>query len=166
MLGLLLSSLAMNARSDGDYDSARRLAEESLALRRKRGTDWAVARSLILVGHIALDVAEPEVALQAFREALTIVRRVGDRRGLAESLAGLARYSKEPATAMRLAAAADVLLEAAGAQYRDPLLVATDDHVRELRAQLGPRAAAIEAEARAMSLDDAMVLAQETAGLC
>jgi hypothetical protein len=42
------------------------------------------------------------------------------------------------------------------------LLIANDDRVREMRAQLGPRATAIEAEARAMSVDDAIALAEET----
>jgi hypothetical protein len=43
------------------------------------------------------------------------------------------------------------------------LLIANDDRVREMRAQLGLRATAVEAEAREMSVDDATALAQETA---
>jgi predicted ATPase/DNA-binding CsgD family transcriptional regulator len=163
VLGLLLSSLAAVARADGDYLSARRLAEESLALRRTVGNEWPIARSLLLLGHVALDLGEPEVALPAIREALGIVQRLGDRSGLAMTLVALARHSSEPETALRLATVAQTLREGIGERVGDPLLVPTDDHVREMRARLGPRATAIEAEAREMSVDDAIALAQETA---
>lgn len=163
VLGLVLSSFAAVARADGDYLSARRLAEESLALRRTAGNEWAIARSLLLLGHLALDLGEPEVVLPAIREALGIIRRLGDRSGLAMTLVALARRSTEPETALRLATVAQTIREEIGERFGDPLLMASDDHVHNVRAQLGPRAKAIEAEAREMSLDDAIALAQETA---
>ena len=163
VLGLLLSSFAGVARADGDPVSARRLAEESLALRRTAGNEWAIARSLLILGHVALDLGERQIAFTAIREALGIVQRLGDRSGLAMTLVALARQSKEPETALRLTTVAQSIREAIGERFGDPLPIEGDDHVQELRAQLGQRATAIEAEARAMSVDNAIALAREIA---
>ena len=163
VLGLLLSSFAVVARTDGDYQSARRLAQESLALRRTAGLEWAIARSLLILAHVALDLGEPEVSLPAIREALGIVQRLGERSGLAMTLVALARQSLEPEAVVRLATVAQAIRDSIGEQFGDPLLIASEDHVLKMRAQLGPRAPAIEAEARELSIDEAIAFAQATA---
>jgi predicted ATPase/DNA-binding SARP family transcriptional activator len=60
------------AGSQGDYDAARSLYEESLTLYRELGDKWGIARTL--------------QCLQRIEESLTLFREIGDKRGIADCL--------------------------------------------------------------------------------
>jgi hypothetical protein len=158
VLGLLLSTTAIRLHRD-DNSAAQAPLEESLALRRQADNPWGVARSLLFLGHLALDRGDSAAAGARLAEALDIVGRLGDQPGLALTLAAFARHSPEPARALRLAAFTDTLQHAIGDQMEELPGTELQNQLRELRGRLGPEAAAVEGEGRAMSLEQAVELA-------
>jgi predicted ATPase/DNA-binding CsgD family transcriptional regulator len=71
-----------------DARAARRAGEEGMALFRRIGDRWGLARSLNYLGDLALD-DDPAGARAMQTEALAIQREFGDRLGMARSLSSL-----------------------------------------------------------------------------
>jgi hypothetical protein len=95
----------------GNLRAARRLANESLAIRRQLGTRLEVGISQTLLGEIALAAGEPHVAAAHFAEGLTVHRDVGNRWGMALGFEGVASLvaATQPEAALCLAGAAHAL---------------------------------------------------------
>jgi hypothetical protein len=120
-------SLAMNLGLLGDVERAnganRRAGElysEALTLHQARGTGGTATPSLLHnLGYVELAKGDTQHSAERFGEAIVQFRRLGDRRGIAESVAGLgavAAVEGRPETAARLFGAAEAALESFGSQ--------------------------------------------------
>jgi hypothetical protein len=100
----------------GNWQEGRRLAEESLAIRRSLGSLREVEWSQVLLGKIAVAMHEVETAAAHFTDSLELQALVGSRWGTAlalEGAAGLA-VAAQPERALELAGAAAALRVAIG----------------------------------------------------
>lgn len=77
---------AVLAFRQGDYQGAKALYEESLALSRKLAHRHGIASSLHNLGLIAMHQAEYEQATPVLEESLTLFRELGDQQGIAASI--------------------------------------------------------------------------------
>ena len=80
---------------ESDYDEARRIAEQGLALYKELNDSWAIAQTLQVLSHVDFLGGNYLEATQWLEEALTIQRSLGDRRGLARSLRYLGLIVKQ-----------------------------------------------------------------------
>ena len=112
----------------GDYDRARALYEESLALRREMGDKAGVALSLFNLGNVTLAQGEFAEARALNEECLNLYREMGDKRGIASSLC----YLGVVALAEGNYAPARALLEESLSVWQD-----LDDESSKARAWLG-----------------------------
>jgi hypothetical protein len=117
------------------------------------------------LGYVSLHQQDAVRAAELFAESLSLFRDAGDRRGLAECLAGLAGVAAvavQPVRAAQLFGASEALLEAIGARLSASNL---DDYERNLthaRKSLdAPAFAAAWSAGRAMSLEQAIASALE-----
>jgi predicted ATPase/class 3 adenylate cyclase len=109
-----LCSAGYLVHMQGDFERARRLLEESLALYRKLGDDEGTARSLHYLGWIDID-DDIERSRRLLEESLEINRRVGSKRELAMVLHSLASMTLETGEQERMKA----LFEESEALYRE-----------------------------------------------
>ena len=84
-----LSGVGSIARSQGDFVSARRLFEESLALRRDLHDTAGVAISLMNLGILAKSQGDYVSARSLYEEGLTLHRELGNKLGIANTLGNL-----------------------------------------------------------------------------
>ncbi|HET6313063.1 MAG TPA: tetratricopeptide repeat protein, partial [Chloroflexia bacterium] len=99
-----LSGAGTLARYQGDFASARRLFDESLALRRELGDKKGIAASLNNLGTIAWNTGDYATARLLFAESLAVRQELGNTPAIAASLSNLAavtRHLGEPDEARR-----------------------------------------------------------------
>jgi non-specific serine/threonine protein kinase len=116
-LGSAIVCLAVFAQDEGAFDNAHALAAEALSLYQQAGNRRAVAVALAHLGGIALARDDQTVARHRLGDSVAILHELGDAAGIAfvlERFVGLAVARERPAEAVRLAAAAAALREAAG----------------------------------------------------
>jgi tetratricopeptide (TPR) repeat protein len=151
----------------GEYERARALYEESLALFRELGDKRSVAIPLVNLGLVAQAQGEYERVRALYEESLALSREVGDKPGIAHGLEGLASTALEPGAApavgawgARLLGAADALRAAIGAPLPPTDQAPVERTVVSLRAALGDDAyEAAWAEGQALTLEEAVALA-------
>jgi hypothetical protein len=90
LLSFALNNLGEVARTQGQFDLARKYYEECQTLLSTTGDDGDMARFVHSLGYIAQHEEDFDLAESQFRKSLTMFRRLGNRRGIAECLAGLA----------------------------------------------------------------------------
>jgi tetratricopeptide (TPR) repeat protein len=90
LLSFALNNLGEVARTLGQYDRARTYYEHSESLLRSIDDKGDLARLIHTLGYIAQYEEDFELAESQFRKSLMMFRRLGNRRGIAECLAGLA----------------------------------------------------------------------------
>ena len=90
VLAFALNNLGEVARTQGQYDQARACYEECEALLGNTGDRGDLPRFAHSLGYVALHEGDYMRAETQFRKSLTMFRRLGNRRGIAECLAGLA----------------------------------------------------------------------------
>lgn len=90
ILSFVLNNLGEVARVEGQYGLARTYYEECEHLLGTTGDRGDMARFVHSLGYIAQHEGDDQGAEAQFRTSLTQFRRLGNRRGIAESLAGLA----------------------------------------------------------------------------
>ncbi len=88
-----LTGAGVLVRDLGDNATARRLFEESLAMRRVLGDRWGIGQALNNLTHMLLTQREYEAADALARESVEIWRELGDPWGLSRALSGLAQLS-------------------------------------------------------------------------
>ncbi|MCI4064405.1 tetratricopeptide repeat protein [Micromonospora sp. R77] len=76
-LSYVLRHLAFLDRAAGQLDEARRLMEESTALRREIGFRPGVAANLVALGYLAAEAGHPERAHDLIDEAAAVAEEVG-----------------------------------------------------------------------------------------
>jgi len=158
---LLLSSLgnlAIALHRQGQWAAARELLEQALAVARELEAPWEIGNALHEIGRVECDEGRHDLALTHFAESMNILHGLGDRRGVIESLeglAGLAAATAAPRRAARLWGAADALRQEMGSARSVDEGIAYERQVKPVRAIL--TAEAFDQawdEGRAMSLDD------------
>ena len=125
------------ARLTGDAHAARRRYEEALAILREVNARPEIARCLAGLGRIAMDQGEIAVGRQHLTRSIELSRSIGSRIGTirgVEAFAALAVAEEEPERAVRLAAAAAALREAA---HLPPRPAAWADRYRAAAGDLG-----------------------------
>ncbi len=88
-----LSSAGSLAWSQGDYDSARALLEDSLTARRALADTQGIADALNNLGNVAADIGEYAAAQELLEESLASMRTLGDSEGIAATVSNLARVA-------------------------------------------------------------------------
>jgi len=91
----LVGNLGIVAHEQGDYQAARALHEESLALMRELGDRGRIASSLGNLGRVAHEQGDYPAARALHEESLAITRELGDRVGIAGSLNALGRVARD-----------------------------------------------------------------------
>jgi len=154
------------ARAQGDYERAREYYERAEALYRQADALGDHARLVHTLGYMALHDGERARAEGLFHDSLTAFRKLGNKRGMAECLAGLAAAAAargDAAWGAPLLAAADAQMTTAGAAWWPADRVEVERTRRQLRDALGEAAFdAAGARGRALGLDAAIAYA--TAG--
>jgi tetratricopeptide (TPR) repeat protein len=121
LLSFALNNLGEVARVQGQYHLARKYYEESDSLLTDSGDDGDKARFVHNLGYIAQHEEQFELAESQFRKSLKMFRRLGNRRGIAECLAGLAGLKAQQGQiewgAILLSAAESVLEITGGAWW-------------------------------------------------
>ena len=116
-----MNNLGEVARTLGQYERARTYYEQSESLLRSIDDKGDLARLIHTLGYIAQYEEDFELAESQFRKSLTLFRRLGNRRGIAECLAGLAglkaRQGQIEWGAIMLSAAESVLKITGGAWW-------------------------------------------------
>jgi predicted ATPase len=79
----------------GDYEKARRVEEESLALFRAAGDDEGVAVLLHRLANTVLCLGDKDLARECLTESLELSRQLGSRRGVAESIGSLGYLAQD-----------------------------------------------------------------------
>ena len=74
----------------GDAGRAKTHAEEAVRRQRNSGFIWALGDTLRILGDVAREQGEPGHALAAYRESVDLTHDYGDRRFLANAVAGIA----------------------------------------------------------------------------
>jgi tetratricopeptide (TPR) repeat protein len=154
------------ARTQGHYDLARKYYEECEALLRDSGDQGDVARFAHSLGYLAQHEGDYARAESQFRKSLVMFRRLGNRRGMAECMAGLAglkaRQGNAEWGAVMLNAAESALKVTGGAWW-------PADRVEVEANQELIRSALTEAEwtaaqkrGNAMTLEQALAFASES----
>src|SRR5262249_58765490 len=90
VLAFALTNQGEVARTRGQYERARAFYAESEIRLRRSGDKGDLARIVYSLGIVALHEADEAGAEAQFRESLALFRRLGNRRGLAECVVGLA----------------------------------------------------------------------------
>lgn len=89
-IAFYLNNFGEVARTRGDYDSARDYYTRSEQMYRKADAPGDHARLVHTLGYLALHDGNLSEADKLFRESLAAFRKLGNKRGMAECLAGLA----------------------------------------------------------------------------
>ncbi len=84
--GYMLCDLALVARAQGEYDSAREALDRALSLHRERDDLTGTAVALNALGNLARSREQFELGREWLEEALTIRRDMGDRRATGMTL--------------------------------------------------------------------------------
>jgi predicted ATPase/class 3 adenylate cyclase len=168
-----LTTLGEIAYAQGELDASRALLEES---RPHWGDDrWGTGLCLHRLGVVRQAQGDTETPCALFRESLALFQAVGEKRGIAgclEGIAGAAMAScctagREDSLrdAARLFGAAAALRDTVGTPLPPYDRAAYNDHLAALRAGLGEEGfAAAWAEGWATSLEDAIRFALEEVG--
>jgi tetratricopeptide (TPR) repeat protein len=89
-----LHNLSLIALDDADYDTARRLLEESLEVKRTIGSTIGIASSLGALGEVVRRQGDSEAATAYLEESLVLRRQIGDDFGAAIALNSLAEVAQ------------------------------------------------------------------------
>jgi hypothetical protein len=170
----VINNLATLSQVQGEYETARYLYKESLALKREIGDMRGITYSLDGLGNVALEQGDYATGRSLHEENLALRRSLGDRAGIVASIAGLAGVLAGQATAevaeearlgaashaARLLGAVEAHLEAIGASLDSGDRILFERNKESLRTQLGEAEFdAARTEGQAMSIEEAIELA-------
>jgi DNA-binding CsgD family transcriptional regulator/tetratricopeptide (TPR) repeat protein len=139
-LAFALNGLGRAIHRLGDLATAATYLEQAVALRRDHDTG-GLAASLNNLAALVRDQGDLPRAVSLFQESLALRWTRGEKRGVAEAMAGLAEIiaSHEPRTAARLFGAVDGLRESSGIRIPPPEQRIYDRALDSLASVLGRR---------------------------
>ena len=165
-IALALNNVGEIARAEGDYERAGRYYERAEALYREADALGDHARLVHTLGYVALHDGDAARAEGLFHDSLAAFRRLGNKRGMAECLGGLAATAAvrgDAAWGAPLLAAADAQFTTSGAAWWPADRVEVERTRRRLRQALSDETFdATWERGRRMGLDGAIAYA--TAG--
>ncbi len=166
LLSFALNNLGEVARTQGQYELARKYYEECNSLLTDSGDNGDKARFIHNLGYIAQHEEEFELAEAQFRKSLKMFRQLGNRRGMAECMAGLAglkaRQGQIKWGAVMLGAAESVLKIAGGAWWPADR-VEVERNQEMIRSALGEEGyASAQKKGAAMTLEQALEFASDS----
>jgi tetratricopeptide (TPR) repeat protein len=166
LIAFALNNLGEVARTQGQYEMARKYYEECETLLPDSGDKGDRARFVHSLGYIAQHESNYERAESQFRSSLTMFRRLGNRRGMAECMAGLAGLKARQGEAewgAVMLSAAETLLKVTGGAWWPADRVEVEANQEFLRSALGAaELSAAQKKGRAMTLEQALAFASET----
>ncbi|CAA9568933.1 MAG: hypothetical protein AVDCRST_MAG19-2570 [uncultured Thermomicrobiales bacterium] len=118
LVSMALVGLGQAAIARGDLAVAAAHLEEARRRQQMLGFSWGLSFLFRLLGDLALDRGDPGAALASYHDSMEHAQEHGDRRYLAEIVAGIASVAVaqgQPQRAARLFAASAVLREQSGA---------------------------------------------------
>ena len=139
---LALNSLGLALEATGETEDARQAFEENISLTRAHDMVWELAYTLAGLGHLE-QAARPRDALAHYRESISLMREMGDQRGLAYCLEGLAALTVLEGGATR----ASTLLGAATAIRERTSAVLTADEQAEVETTISQAGEALSVNA-------------------
>jgi DNA-binding NarL/FixJ family response regulator len=164
-IAMALRHLADVSRHHGDRLEARALYEESIERGRKVGDRRGLAQSLVGLGGTACDLGDYSRARGALEEGLAISRALDDRFTIARALEGfaiLAAAQHEHERTVRLLSASAALRRSIDAPLSAVKQATLKRWTEPARTSLSAeRVSTLEAEGRALSLDQAVTYASE-----
>jgi len=165
LISFALNNLGEVARTQGQFDLARRYYEECQALLSDAADRGDSARFTHNLGYIAQHEGEYALAENQFRESLAMFRQLGNRRGIAECLAGLAglqaRQGHAEWAAVALGAAEVLLMTTGGAWWpADRIEVERTQEIIRSKVDEPELTAALE-KGRAMTQEQVLAFALE-----
>jgi non-specific serine/threonine protein kinase len=95
VLARALDGAGMLAMTQGDFDTAVRLVEQGLDLRRELGDELGIAGSLNNLGMVAGASGDQTRALALFEESLTLARKLGDGTRIGAALNNLGILARQ-----------------------------------------------------------------------
>jgi len=165
LLSFALNNLGEVARVQGQYDWARKYYEESDGLLTDTGDNGDKARFVHNLGYIAQHEEEFELAEAQFKKSLKMFRQLGNRRGMAECMAGLAGLKArqgQVAWGAVMLTAAESVLKATGGAWWPADRVEVERNQTMIRAALGEEEySAAQKKGAVMSLEQALAFVAE-----
>ena len=165
ILSFALNNLGEVARTQGRYDLARKYYEECQSLLNGTGDEGDGAHFVHSLGYIAQHEEDFELAEAQFRKSLAMFRRLGNRRGIAECLAGLAglkaRQGQTKWGAVMLSAAETVLKVTGGAWWPADRVEVERNRAMVQSALTAEEFAKAQKVGEAMNMDQAIAFASE-----
>ena len=162
-LALVQVSLALAALDSEEWETARALFGESLAVSRETGEDGDTAVALRGLGRLALRQGQPASARPALAESLRLHQKQGDTRQIAvtlEEFAALALAEGNAPRAARLLGASQALADALGVVPTPAGAAETERCAARIRAALGEASyGALSEEGRHLTCAEAVTLA-------
>ena len=167
-LALVQISLALAALDREEWETARALLAESLALSRETGEEGDSAIALRGLGRLALRLGQPAEARPPLAESLQTHQKQGDTRQMAvtlEEFAALALAEGRADHAARLLGASQALGDTLGVVATPKEAVETEQIASQIRAALGEAVyAARSEEGRGLTCEEAITAALQDAG--
>jgi tetratricopeptide (TPR) repeat protein len=158
-------NLGITAQAQEDYAAARDHYEEALEIWRELG-DKSTAYPLLGLGKLAFHQGNYEAAGRLMRESLLIRRDIGEKRGIAQCLEGLADLATakgDPERAARLWGAAEALRQVIGASLSQSARADYERTVTAVRSALGEERFTLAlAQGRTMTLEQTIAYAQDS----
>jgi predicted ATPase len=166
LVSFALNNLGEVARTQGQYDLARKYYEECEMLLPDSGDKGDRARFVHSLGYIAQHEGDYGQAESQFSKSLKMFRQLGNRRGMAECMAGLAglkaRQGQVEWGAVMLSAA-DSVLKVTGGAWWPADRVEVEANQEFIRSVLGEAELdAAQKKGGAMTLEQALAFASET----
>jgi tetratricopeptide (TPR) repeat protein len=168
ILSFALSNLGEVARTQGQYVLAGKYYEECETLLRETGDTETgdLARFAHNLGYIAQHEGDLARAESQFRKSLAIFRRLDNRRGIAECLAGLAGLKarqEEAQWGATLLSAAEALVQSSGGAWWPADRVEVEANQEIIRLALSEaELMAAQKRGKAMTFEEALTFALET----
>jgi non-specific serine/threonine protein kinase len=166
LVSVALANLGQIALAKGDLRRAISASQEAIDRQRTLGYTWALGDTLRILGDALFESREFLPALEAYRESITMTKDEGDRRFLANSLAGIANVAAalhRPTIATHLLAAVSTLRIEIGAGMEIQQQQRFDHALKTVKTSL--RSESFEREweqGQSRSLD--AIIAEATAG--
>jgi predicted ATPase len=154
-----LSNYGEVARAQGDYEQAEAYYRRTEALYKQADSKGDQARLITCLGYIAQHKGDLERAHALFLESLDEFRKLGNQRGIAECLAGLAGLAAEQGAcewAARLLSAAELGLRQINGAWWPADRVEIDRAKERMQAALAEALDEIGEQGERMSLDEAI----------
>src|SRR5205085_8279291 len=163
-VGDVLWILALINRIQGDLDTSRSLAQESLRLHREIGDRFGQMDALHMLGRAAFEARDMDESRRSFLETLDVYASLGNRTGVAialDNLAAQANVLGDPILALRLGGASSTIKEQAGGEAPPSLVDLPDPRELSTSTLTEDQIRAAWEEGRAMTVEQAVALARQ-----